>query len=64
VKEGREDTQTLEVKDGSTPEYIFNILGIKKSDVGIMLENGIDKKNDTKLVDGDTLSIFPPEGGA
>lgn len=62
-REGRENIQTLEVPEGSTPEDIFKIVGIEAAEVAIMLRNGRDRKNDIKLEDGDTLALFPPVGG-
>jgi sulfur-carrier protein len=62
-REGRQNVQTLEVPEGSTPEDIFKILSIEKSEVAIMLRNGRDRKNDIKLEDGDILALFPPVGG-
>lgn len=62
-REGRQNIQTLEIEEGSTPKDIFKILGIEESEVAIMLRNGRDRQNDIKLVDGDTLSLFPPVGG-
>lgn len=62
-REGRENIQTLEVEEGSTPRDIFKILSIEESEVAIMLRNGRDRKNDIKLEEGDTLSLFPPVGG-
>lgn len=62
-REGRQKIQTLELAEGSTPEDIFKILSLEKSQVAILLINGRDGKPDSPLKSGDTLSLFPPVGG-
>lgn len=62
-REGRQKVQTLDLAEGSTPVDIFKLIGIKVSEVAILLINGRDGKPDSCLKDGDTLSLFPPVGG-
>lgn len=49
--------------DNTSPHEIFDQLGIDKSEVAILLVNGMDGKFEQQLKDGDTVSIFPPVGG-
>ena len=49
--------------DNSSPHEIIDQLRIDKSEVAILLVNGMDGKFDQQLIDGGTVSIFPPVGG-
>lgn len=62
-RDGREKIQVLEFDQEKTPEDIINILGIKKSEVAILLINGRDGKFESVLQEGDVISLFPPVGG-
>ena len=62
-RDGRDKIQIIEIEAGKTPEDIITILGIKQSEVAILLVNGRDGQFDKLLIDGDTLSLFPPVGG-
>ena len=49
--------------DNPTCFEVLESLEINEEDVAIFLVNGIDSCLTRVLVDGDTLSIFPPVGG-
>lgn len=53
----------MEFTDKVTPIEILEKLEIEIKDVAILLINGIHGKVDTKLIDGDSVSLFPPVGG-
>ncbi len=62
-RDGREKVQVLDLPEGSTPNEVIDILGIARSAVAILLVNGRDGTLETKLVENDTISLFPPIGG-
>lgn len=62
-RDGRDKVQVLDLEQGKTPEDIINSLGIKKSEVAILLVNGRDGAFERILIDGDVVSLFPPVGG-
>lgn len=62
-RQGRDKTQVMEVKEGSTIADILKTLNIDEKEVAIMLLNGKDGPSDRQLKDGDVISLFPPIGG-
>jgi len=62
-RDGREKVQVIDLPESSTPNDVINKLGILSSAVAILLINGRDGTLDTKLVENDTVSLFPPVGG-
>jgi len=62
-RQGRDKTQVMEVKDGSTIGDVLKTLNIDEKEVAIMLLNGKDGPADRQLKDGDVISLFPPIGG-
>lgn len=63
LRDNRFKKSLIEYNEGITPGKIFLDLGIDYEDVAIILVNGRDGLLDTLLMDGDTLSVFPPVGG-
>ncbi len=63
LRQGREKTQTMEVKEGTTILDIIKALNIDKDEVAIMLLNGRDGSETRQVKDGDVVSLFPPVGG-
>lgn len=63
LREGRGKEILLELEEGQRSQDIIDKLQIPIEDVAILLINGRDGQLDTKLVDSDVLSIFPPVGG-
>ncbi len=63
LREGREKEQIMELPEGSTPEAVANSLAIPFEDVAIIMVNGRRVEGDTKLLENDTLALFPPVGG-
>ncbi len=62
-RDGRQKIQVLDLPESETTDDVINILGISRSEVAILLINGRDGTLDTKLVENDTISLFPPIGG-
>lgn len=62
-RQGRQKVMEMELPDGTTTEDIIEGLGIKKSEVAILLINGRDGQLNRSLVEGDLVAIFPPVGG-
>jgi len=60
-KRGKEVTTVL--SDSPTVRELIDSLGIKESEVAILLVNGLDAKLDRQLQEKDVVSIFPPVGG-
>lgn len=63
LRNGRGKELMMNFDDNTSPHEIFDQLGIDKSEVAILLVNGMDGKFEQQLKDGDTVSIFPPVGG-
>lgn len=60
---GRFAAVTKRYEPGATPANIACELHIPEKDVGIVLVNSRHTKLDHRLLDGDTLSLFPLVGG-
>lgn len=60
-KRGKEVITVL--SDFPTTKELIDSLGIKESEVAILLVNGLDAKLDRQLQEKDVVSIFPPVGG-
>lgn len=60
---GREKKQFIEFGDICTVREVINKLNIKEHELAILLINGRDGSIESKLMDGDVISIFPPVGG-
>ncbi len=58
---GRE--MMVELGEEWTARAVINQLKIDEKDVAILMINGRDGLLDTKLIEGDIVSIFPPVGG-
>ena len=63
LRDGRGKELMMNFDDNTSPQEIIDQLGIDKSEVAILLVNGMDGKFEQQLKDGDTVSIFPPVGG-
>ncbi|PKM67851.1 MAG: molybdopterin synthase sulfur carrier subunit [Firmicutes bacterium HGW-Firmicutes-2] len=58
---GRE--MMVELGEEWTARAVIDQLKIDEKDVAILMINGRDGLLDTKLIEGDIVSIFPPVGG-
>ena len=54
---------TLEVKEQSSVSDVLEQLGVPTEIPKIILINGMQKQIDDRLLDGDSLSVFPPIAG-
>lgn len=63
LRQGREKIVMLESQGFSTAGDIIRHLDISASEVSILLINGFHKPPETKVEDGDIVSLFPPVGG-
>jgi sulfur-carrier protein len=63
LRNGREKEMLMDFEESMNPRGIIEILNINEADIAILLINGRDGELDRELVDGDTVSIFPPVGG-
>lgn len=54
----------VDLAEGSTVgEVVDRELGIPPREVKVILVNGVSRKPDHLLADGDRVAIFPPVGG-
>jgi molybdopterin converting factor small subunit len=58
---GRE--MMVELGEEWTARAVIDQLKIDENEVAILMINGRDGLLDTKLIEGDVVSIFPPVGG-
>jgi molybdopterin converting factor small subunit len=63
LRENRGKELIINFPHGSTPVDIIEKLNIAKDEVAILLINGRDGQFNVELIEGDTVSIFPPVGG-
>jgi molybdopterin converting factor small subunit len=60
---GRFDVARQEHPAGTTVGGIVDVLGIPRSEIGILMVSGRHVELEQQLAPGDTLSIFPLVGG-
>jgi len=63
LRQNRDKELIINLPTASTPMDIIRKLSISKEDIAILLINGRDGEFIVELVEGDTVSIFPPVGG-
>ena len=64
LRKGKEKEIKAELSDNTTVKDVIQSLDILPEDVAISFINGRDANQDQSLQPGDTLSLFPPVGGA
>ena len=63
-KPGIAEPITIELEDNSsTIADLITKLGFPDSEVAIIFIKGVHQDRDQQLVDGTTVSMFPPSGG-
>ena len=63
LRNNREKIMSLDLKEGSTPLEVSQVLKIPEEDVAIIMINGRGAKKNSPLKEGDVLALFPPVGG-
>jgi molybdopterin synthase sulfur carrier subunit len=63
LRNNRFDTAHREFKEGTTVLDVLTDLAIPENEAAIIFVNGRHADPDHVMIDGDTLSIFPPIGG-
>lgn len=63
LRQGRGKELLLDADENTKVLEILHMLDIKQEDVTILLINGKDGNFETRLSEGDTVSMFPPVGG-
>lgn len=53
----------IDVTEPFTVRMLLKKFNISEKDVHLILVNGVNKGFDESLVEGDTVSLFPPVGG-
>lgn len=64
LREGRFEVEKTEVPNQSKVKDVIQNLDIPSEEVRICLVNGRDADADSPIQNGDTISLFPPVGGA
>lgn len=64
LREGRFEVENSEVADQSRVTDVVQSLNIPPDQVKICLVNGRDADTNYVIQNGDTVSLFPPVGGA
>ena len=59
----KNQSQTVELTDGSKARDLVRRLGIRLEEVGVLSINDRQAALDQQLKDGDVISIIPPIGG-
>ncbi len=59
----KNQSQIVELTDGSKARDLVRLLGIRLEDVGVLSINDRQAALDQQLKSGDTISIIPPIGG-
>lgn len=55
--------QLLDLPEGTTVGEAADQLGVARSDIHLVMVNGIGADLDCRLMAGDRLGLFPPVGG-
>ena len=63
LRKDRFDEKDLELPDGVTAGEIIDMIAIPPTEVTLIFINGRHSMPEAKLVEGDTLALFPPIGG-
>jgi len=63
LRAGRDKVIMMEPDSVSCVQDIMDKLNIQRSEVNILLINGFHQKPETKVNDGDIVSLFPAVGG-
>lgn len=63
LREGRFDITTGEFPVGTTVGDVIRQIGIPEKEVTLIFINNRHGQRDTKLLNGDTIALFPPVGG-
>jgi sulfur carrier protein len=64
LREGRFNTEIADLEDGSSIHDVIKKYELPYEKVAICFVNGRDADNEHVLKNGDTVSLFPPVGGA
>lgn len=62
-RQGRGKIINIEVEPQSTVKQVLKQVEIEPEEIAILLVNGRTGDPEQLLVDGDTISLFPPVGG-
>ncbi len=63
LRQGRFDIDTLDLPPGTKIIDVVQRLGVPEKEVTLIFINGRHGDFTSELHDGDTLAMFPPEGG-
>ena len=54
---------TITIKKGATIEQLMEKMNIPPKITNVVMVNGVHKKRETELEEGDVVSMFPPIAG-
>ena len=63
LRQGRQKIYQMETDSIKTVQDIMDALDIQRSEVNILLINGLHQKPETEVKDEDVVSLFPAVGG-
>jgi molybdopterin converting factor small subunit len=63
LRQGRQKIYQMEPDSIATVQDIMDRLSIERKEVNILLINGFHQKPETRVKDGDIVSLFPAVGG-
>ena len=63
LRKGRFNIETEDFPIGTTVGEVIRLLDISEKEITLAFVNGRHAELDTKLMEGDTLALFPPVGG-
>ncbi|HMK56631.1 MAG TPA: MoaD/ThiS family protein [Dissulfurispiraceae bacterium] len=63
LRNNRFDSSKMEYSAGTTVLDVLNNLSISEKEAAIIFVNGRHVERDHVMLDGDSVSIFPPIGG-
>ena len=63
LRQGRQKIYQMEPDSIATVQDIMDRLSIDRKEVNILLINGFHQKPETRVKDGDIVSLFPAVGG-
>lgn len=57
------ETMPVELSDGATVHQLLDHLGLPEKEVKVVFVNGVVRKQEHTLANGDEVGLFPPVGG-
>ncbi len=62
-RQGSMPVQACQLPPGSSVDSVIEAVGVRKTEIGVVMVNGRHAEFDQPLADGDVVAIFPVVGG-